>query len=875
MKNADPIKKYQGNHLELEFLNKSVAGVIIVQGLPLRIVFANMSLCKMLGYTKLELLKMSPSLIAKKIHSDDRKNFFKRYLKRLAGMNLKTIYEFRLVNRKGQIINILYQAKRIAWNGKPAIQATLSDITNQKRTEEKLAESLNWLRLLYNTGDDALLTLAPPTWKFTAANEQVKKLFRTKSVEEFLSYAPWQVSPSKQPDGQASKTKAQKMIQIALEKGQNTFEWTHKKVDGTTFPARVSLSSLKYKNKIFLQGRVTDLTLEKKQEAELLKYHTAIESSLVEIAFADINGKITYYNNTWAKNHGINKSEALGKNLTFFHPKSELAKVRTANKILERDKKFVGEINHKRKDGSIYPALMKNTLVLIENKPACLVATAQDMTKELETTNQLNKAKKWAEKIIEESPNIVLGLDSNFRVILCNKCLEEILNKNKNQILGKTWPELALPVSIHTKIWQIWEQIIKKKYADHHYINPLVDGQGKLREISWHNQVIEENGNFKMVLSTGIDVTTEQKNTRLLYQNQEKLKSLFASLPDIVFEINDKGFFVFYHAPKNGKLYATPEQFMNKHYSQVVPPDIAKLIDLAIKKNQNSQDAEFEYSLPLEGKILWFSASMSPIIIDGKYNGSVAVIRETTQEKEVDRLKTEFVSLASHQLRTPITSINWNCELLLESKKDPLTASQRELIEEINRSNQRNIQLVNALLNVARLEMGTVMIAPQILQPKDIYPAIIKQYQVQLEKKNLKVVEICDPRIKTIKADPKLLGIIFENLFSNAVKYSDPNTTIKITTRKKDKEMLICISNKGISIPEEQKSKMFTKLFRTDQAQLKDPDGSGLGLYIIKLILEKAGGKIWFTSTPKGQATFYVSLPLSGMKAQKGPKPLV
>jgi len=240
----------------------------------------------------------------------------------------------------------------------------------------------------------------------------------------------------------------------------------------------------------------------------------------------------------------------------------------------------------------------------------------------------------------------------------------------------------------------------------------------------------------------------------------------------------------------------------------------------------------------------------------------------------VDRAKTEFVSLASHQLRTPLSIINWYTEMLLGGDKGELDEGQREYVREIHNSGHRMIDLVNALLNASRIDMGTLAISPKPTDFGAVADVVISELLPQIEKKKLSVTKDYDA-VPKIDADPDLVRVIFQNLISNAVKYTPDKGKISVIVELRDEEVVIKVEDNGYGIPEGQQSKIFTKLFRADNAREVDPDGTGLGLYIVKAIADASGGRAWFKSKEGKGSTFYVALPAIGMKTKKGSKGLV
>ena len=275
------------------------------------------------------------------------------------------------------------------------------------------------------------------------------------------------------------------------------------------------------------------------------------------------------------------------------------------------------------------------------------------------------------------------------------------------------------------------------------------------------------------------------------------------------------------------------------------------------------------------GQIYITESHISPLFDEqGSPYGFVGVERDITRQKEIDKSKTEFVSIASHQLRTPLTIISWYIEMLSDPHDTTLSEKQKQYIEEIMRANKRMIELVNALLNVSRIDLGTFMVD---VVPTDFSIAIedtLKDLSLQIARKDLHVARQYDKSLSPVNADPKLLRIIFQNLLTNAIKYTPAGGSITIGLSKTQSNILISVADTGFGIPAYQQEKIFSKFFRADNAREREPDGNGLGLYIIKSLLEHSGGRIWFTSEENKGTTFFVELPLTGMRAKEGTKSL-
>jgi len=181
------------------------------------------------------------------------------------------------------------------------------------------------------------------------------------------------------------------------------------------------------------------------------------------------------------------------------------------------------------------------------------------------------------------------------------------------------------------------------------------------------------------------------------------------------------------------------------------------------------------------------------------------------------------------------------------------------------------VALVNSLLNVSRLELGTFAVEPESTDVIGIARSVIDELQVVIKEKKI-VVETSFEKIAPYLADPKLLRIIFQNLLSNAVKYTPAKGEVRVTIELDDTRLLIIVQDNGMGIPKDQQGEIFTKLFRADNVREQDTEGTGLGLYLVKSIVEHAGGEISFESDEDKGTTMTVYLPASGMVAKDGDK---
>lgn len=382
----------------------------------------------------------------------------------------------------------------------------------------------------------------------------------------------------------------------------------------------------------------------------------------------------------------------------------------------------------------------------------------------------------------------------------------------------------------------------------------------------------------KAVLNVLDDVETEKKRSELLANDLRKFKQAVDNASDMVIILGEDSSIIYANSATSNKTGYPVDEIIGSKYDSIwgdgVDESLAENLWAMVTKKENDFSVQIhcaskagdEYDLVIDA---------SPITADdGSILFVVLIARDITKEKQVDQAKTEFVSLASHQLRTPLSSINWFVQMLLDEDAGKINDEQRDLLEEVFDGNKRMIDLVNSLLNVSRIELGTFAVEPENAQITEIADSVIEEISVIASAKNLTLSKEYGEDIPEIPLDTKLTRIIVQNLVSNAVKYTPARGTVIVRIQKNKKNLIVEVEDTGYGIPADQQSKMFTKLFRADNVKAQDTTGTGLGLYIIKSIIETAGGAISFVSTENVGTTFTVEIPITGMTANAGSKPL-
>jgi len=259
---------------------------------------------------------------------------------------------------------------------------------------------------------------------------------------------------------------------------------------------------------------------------------------------------------------------------------------------------------------------------------------------------------------------------------------------------------------------------------------------------------------------------------------------------------------------------------------------------------------------------LTLEVSAIPMMSGKEEFGTLVILHDMTREKTIERMKTEFVSLSAHQLRTPLSAIKWTFRMLLDGDLGKITKEQRDFIEKTYRANERMINLINDLLDVTRIEEGRYLYKPVLTDFEPVVQFAVNSYREEAGKKNIKL-EFKKPKKKLPKIilDVEKMKLTIQNLLDNAVKYTPAGGRVIVSLKLGKKEIEFSIKDTGVGISKEQQERVFTKFFRGANIMRMETEGTGLGLFIAKNIIEAHGGKIWFESKEGKGTTFYFTLP--------------
>lgn len=346
---------------------------------------------------------------------------------------------------------------------------------------------------------------------------------------------------------------------------------------------------------------------------------------------------------------------------------------------------------------------------------------------------------------------------------------------------------------------------------------------------------------------------------------RDKVVAIMNNLADGIILLDHHGRVALMNPYAQRLLHVHTQQYANRLLqSSQFPQYLRPLVGFIQRATREPVYESTELTLEEDNDHMIIQATALQVTDSDNMNiGSLVILRNITKEKDLDQMKSDFISVAAHQLRTPLATLKWLFKLLLDGDGGTLTDKQMDLIGKGYQRNDEVIEIVNNLLDVSEIEGGRLPFTFTEAVLTDILKQVVDASQVYAQRKQV-IVELrpCE-LLPPLKLDRQKIKMAFQNLIDNAIKYSTLGKRVVVAYAIDNDEVVVTITDQGIGMSEETKDKLFTKFFRGREAVSKDPSGSGLGLYIVRNIIMKHGGSIDFSSQLGQGSIFTVRLPIT------------
>jgi PAS domain S-box-containing protein len=349
-----------------------------------------------------------------------------------------------------------------------------------------------------------------------------------------------------------------------------------------------------------------------------------------------------------------------------------------------------------------------------------------------------------------------------------------------------------------------------------------------------------------------------------LQTSEERFRIAAQCASDIVYDWDLLGNRVDYFGALFEKSRAANEMLAGtrEEYWNLIHPDDRARVEQALKNHfETGTTFSEEYRIG-DGKGAYVNVADRATAIRNQQGTPIRLIgaaSNITQRKQAEQMKSDFVSFVTHQLRTPLSGVKWMLELAMDTMENP--EESRSYIQDARLSTDRLIGLVNDLLDISRLERGKWQITYRNLDIVEITQTVIDELTPLSAEKGLSLSMEAAEGLPPVYGDAQLLRQAILNLISNAVKYTPENGKIDVRVRRDGEQVLWSVTDTGIGIPKADMTRLFEKFYRAGNVQVVETEGTGLGLYLVRLIIERFGGKVWCESTEGAGSKFFFTIP--------------
>ena len=393
-------------------------------------------------------------------------------------------------------------------------------------------------------------------------------------------------------------------------------------------------------------------------------------------------------------------------------------------------------------------------------------------------------------------------------------------------------------------------------------------------------------GDKTYLYSTVHDITARIHAETTLRAAEERHRAILDGIPDMLFIIDRNGIFLDYQASTDRDLYAPPETFLGKNLRDVMPAELAAEMDRHLKVAQSTAQVQvFEYALTINGtanyfeaRVVHFSEIKFLTIIRNITARKIADIelRKRTEElaaanislAQANRHKDEFLATMSHELRTPLNAILGMTQILDENLYGELNVKQRDALGQIDESGRHLLSLINDILDLSKIQSGNLHPDFEMVVLSPLCQSVLRLIQPAARKKQQQLHFQLDDMDAVVEADARLLKQVLVNLLNNAVKFTPPKgrITLNVQSNLSAQTVTLSVADTGIGIAPADREKLFQPFVQLDSRLSRAYEGTGLGLALVKRIVELHHGTITLESEPGHGSTFCVCLPLTQMQ---------
>ncbi|MFD0767086.1 PAS domain S-box protein [Mucilaginibacter lutimaris] len=774
----------------------------------------------------------------------------------LVGGQLQTFY-----------FNFIYQPIKNEQGEVFGILNTAEDVTELVLTRKKLAEAEERSRFALNSAELG-------AWDMDPVNERITWDERCNSLHGFKNgeVAVYKdVLKNIHPD---DLDNINKNVAKSLDSNSDgSYDQTYRTINNTTGEVKW----LRSKGKAYFDdngtcirfaGTTQDITCDIHDKEEQRKLMTLIDNTSDIISLCDTDGNVTYVNAVGRKMLGLDDTVNLPNYREFIMP-GEQDKLNAIDIAINTYKTWSGEVCYRNfKTGESIPVHATSMLIYDRaGKPQGRASIARDLRGEIASKQALVDSEHLLQNITSASPTALWMSDHNGSIIYANKTWTDWTGQPNNELLGRGWLKFILGEDRDRASEKFVEDLKAQRPYEVDFRIRHKDGSVRWCIVTGNPQY-NHNGVFKGYIGACTDVT-EKTTTEI--ELQHKNTELNDQIKQFEFVTNFMPVQLWMAKP-DGELdyvnqqaldfFGTPmEDITGDKWPNKLHPDDREGC-LATWQDAIATGRIYQYEFRLRdkaGNYRWHLARALPFIIDGEIVRWFGTNTDIHDQKEMQRQKDDFLGIASHELKTPVTSVKAYAQVLGAMLSKEGEEKKAAMVMKMDAQLNRLTNLIGDLLDVTKINSGRIMFNKTWFDFNQAVEDCIQDLQ-HTTNRHILVMDFKDTG--NIYSDKERIGQVITNLVSNAIKYSPQSNRIIISTERDDKMVTVCVEDFGIGIPDDKCGKVFEQFYRVSGSKQHTFPGLGLGLYISNEIIRREGGKMWVNSVEGKGSTFCFSLPV-------------
>jgi PAS domain S-box-containing protein len=759
---------------------------------------------------------------------------------------------------------------------------------------------------LFERSGDAILLFDPAREVFVDCNQAAVEMMRATSKEELLQQHPAELSPEFQPDGKNSREKTPEVVAIALAKGSHRFEWTARGMDGSVFPLEVLLTTIQNGERPLMATVCREITERKRAERQVLELNASLEQrvnertvalktsearlrALVEhapeaiVVFDGSTGRFLFGNEHACRLYGVPMDKVTELTPADVSPEfqpdgrrsSELAR-ELMDEALAGGMPVFEWLHRQQPDGRLIPTEVRLLRLPAEGQNL-IRASIIDNSDRKRAELALRESEQKFRALFEGSSHGVVLHDENqilevnpaaVRIMGC-QFPQELLGKHPSETSPPYQPNGESSAELGRKHIQ---ECMDSGSARFEWMSCTPQGKAvplevALTRIQWSGR--------QVIQALITDIAERQRAQAALAESEARFSAAFEGSPILIViaRMSDQKYvlvndaFVKWSGFSREELLGRDSSEFSIWESQAerdeVWADVRRVGSVRERECHFRNRRGDRTTMLISFEVIQINHAPHLLAmgldITERKRAEAEILKTLAREKELSQLKSNFVSMVSHEFRTPLGIIQSSAELLREFHQKMHPGEREEQLESIARNTRRMAGMMEGVLVLSRLDAGKLDFHPAALDLNLFCRRVVDEVLSATNRRCL--IELTVNSVPSgAQADEQLLGHIFTNLLSNAVKYSEPGATVRFSVERDRQEVVCVVRDQGIGIPVEDQQQLFKAFNRGSNVGTRP--GTGLGLLLVKRCAELHGGRVKVESKIGEGTTVLVRLPV-------------